>query len=145
MPARDIYHEAVKAALVNDGWTVTDEHYVLRIGKRRVFIDIAAEENLIAAEQAGRKIAVEVKSFVGASAIEDLRDAIGQYVLYRSVLRRKDPDRAPYLAVDMATERGLLAEELSQALIDDETVNLLVVDVTRERIVAWKPHPTARL
>ena len=27
MPARDMYHNAVKAALINDGWTVTHDPY----------------------------------------------------------------------------------------------------------------------
>ena len=49
MPARDIYHHAVKAALINDGWTVTDEDYTLLVGRQRVFVDLAAERDLIAA------------------------------------------------------------------------------------------------
>ena len=45
-------------------------------------IDLGAER-LIAAEKGIEKIAVEVKSFVGSSKIEDLRDAVGQFVIYR--------------------------------------------------------------
>jgi hypothetical protein len=29
MPARDIYHNAVKAALIADGWTITHDPYRL--------------------------------------------------------------------------------------------------------------------
>ena len=36
-----------------------------------MYVDLAAEE-LVAAEKEGRKIAVEIKSFIGASEIEDL-------------------------------------------------------------------------
>ncbi|NMG60676.1 XisH protein, partial [Geitlerinema sp. P-1104] len=28
MPARDIYHEQVKTALIREGWTITDDPYV---------------------------------------------------------------------------------------------------------------------
>ncbi len=31
--AKDIYHEHVKAALIKDGWTITDDPLVLRKGK----------------------------------------------------------------------------------------------------------------
>src|SRR5215468_8214069 len=55
-------------------------------------IDIGAER-LIAAERGAEKIAVEIKSFVGASAMADLENALGQFVLYRSVLKTLDPSR----------------------------------------------------
>jgi hypothetical protein len=32
--ARDIIHEAVKAALINDGWIITDDPFRLEIGKK---------------------------------------------------------------------------------------------------------------
>ena len=50
-------------------------------------IDLAAETP-IAAEKAGRKIAIEVKSFLSPSPITNLYDAIGQYIVYRRLLRR---------------------------------------------------------
>jgi len=37
---------------------------------------------LIGAEKQGRKIAVEVKSFIGHSKLHDLYKALGQYVFY---------------------------------------------------------------
>ncbi|HZS87740.1 MAG TPA: element excision factor XisH family protein [Chloroflexota bacterium] len=138
MPARDIYHAAVKAALIRDGRTITDENYVIWIGRQRVFIDLEAERMVIAAEQGDKKIAVEVKSFVGASAVADLRDAVGQYVMYRSVLRRADPERVPYLAIDAETAQTVFAEPLAEYLVDDEQVHLLIVSIDVERILAWR-------
>ena len=32
MPAKDIYHEAVKIALEKDGWLITDDPLVLKSG-----------------------------------------------------------------------------------------------------------------
>jgi hypothetical protein len=138
MPARDIYHHAVKAALIDDGWTVTDEDYTLLVGRQRVFIDLAAERDLIAAQQGNEQIAVEVKSFVGLSAVADLRNAVGQYVMYRSVLRRIDPNRVPYLAIDTETAQTIFAEPLAEYLVEDEHVLLIVVDIATERIVEWR-------
>ena len=79
MPAKDIYHDAAKQALINDGWTITHDPYTIKIGRRDVFVDLGAEK-LLAAEKEGRKIAVEIKSFVGRSEIADLQDALGQFI-----------------------------------------------------------------
>lgn len=93
---------------------------------------------VITAEQGNQKIAVEVKSFVGASPVADLRDAIGQYVMYRSVLRRIEPERIPYLAIDAVTAQEIFTEPLARYLVADEQVYLVVVDIITERIVAWR-------
>ena len=63
MPARDIYHETVKNALIKDGWTITHDPLVLRWGTTDVYVGLGAEQ-LLAAEKRGQKIAVEIKSFV---------------------------------------------------------------------------------
>ena len=65
MPARDTYHDAVCKALVKDGWTITDDPLRLVWGKKDYYVDLGAER-ILAAERHGRRIAVEVKSFVGA-------------------------------------------------------------------------------
>jgi len=74
MPAKDIYHEQVKSALVNDGWVVTHDPYTIAFGQRNVFVDFGAER-MLAAEKGNQKIAVEIKSFQGASDIRDLEQA----------------------------------------------------------------------
>ncbi len=66
MPAKDIYHDTVKRALEKDGWKITAENLSLPWGGTQTYIDISADE-VFAAEKEGRKIAVEVKSFVGKS------------------------------------------------------------------------------
>lgn len=138
MPARDIYHTAVKTALIADGWHITAEDYTIPVGFQRVYIDLQADRELITASQGNTKIAVEVKSFIGQSLVKDLRDAVGQYVLYRSVLRRFDPERIPYLAIDVETAQSLFAEPLAEYLVLDERVLLIIVDITAERIVEWR-------
>ncbi len=46
--AKDIYHDTVKTALEKDGWTITDDTFTLSVGKRDVFVDLAAEKPLTA-------------------------------------------------------------------------------------------------
>jgi hypothetical protein len=38
MPARDLYHQAVKAALIADGWTITHDPYRVGFGGKDVYI-----------------------------------------------------------------------------------------------------------
>ncbi len=114
MPARDIYHEAVKNALVKDGWTITHDPLTIRVGERNLFVDLGAEQ-IIGAEKEARKIAVEVKTFSGLSDVTDLHEALGQFVLYREVLAEMQPERELYLAVPEAAAEGIFQEEVRNA------------------------------
>lgn len=115
MPAKDTYHDAVRNALVKDGWTITDDPFRLVWGKRDFYVDLGAER-VVAAEKAGKRIAVEVKSFLGASPMHDLEQALGQFVLYRSILEEQEPGRVLFLAIpDEAAE--ILGEPVGQLLI----------------------------
>lgn len=80
MARLDIYHDTVKRALKKDGWTITHDPFELRIGAKRLIMDLGAER-VISAEKGSRKIVVEIKSFVGRSSIRDLEQALGQYIL----------------------------------------------------------------
>jgi XisH protein len=81
MAAKDIYHDQACNALLKDGRIITDDPLVLSWGPRDYLVDRGAEK-LMAAEKGDQRIAVEVKSFVGPSPIEDLKVALGQFVLY---------------------------------------------------------------
>jgi XisH protein len=72
MPKLDIIHDAVKNALIKDGWTITDDPYRIKYEEITVYADLAAER-LMAAERADRRIVVEIKSFVGSSRLHDWR------------------------------------------------------------------------
>lgn len=136
MPARDIYHDTVIIALEKDGWTITDDQLKLTVGNRSVFVDLGAEK-LFAAEKEGRKIAVEIKSFVGASPIRDLEEALGQYVLYTSILEEQQPDRLVYMAVTKAIFRDFFSEPICQLLMRRTVVRLIVFDPKKKEITQW--------
>lgn len=38
MAAEDFYHDTVRIALIKDGWTITDDPFSLKVGKRALFI-----------------------------------------------------------------------------------------------------------
>ncbi|MEQ9668213.1 XisH family protein [Coleofasciculus sp. G2-EDA-02] len=136
MPAKDIYHNAVRFALVKDGWEILTEDYTLEYGGDRLYVDIAAEKS-IAAEKQGQKILVEVKSFLGRSFINDLEQAVGQYVVYRDVLVETDLDFELYLAITQGTYKSYFQRQLAQMIINRNQVKLLIVDAENEVIVQW--------
>jgi hypothetical protein len=138
MPAKDIYHDTVKRALIKDGWTITHDPLRLQWGTKDMYVDLGAER-LVAAEKAGRKIAVEVKSFIGPSEIEDLKDALGQFVLYRAVMSKTEPDRELYIAVRDAIYTELFEEPVGKLLMETEQIGLAVFDPEKEVIVKWIP------
>ncbi|RLC14385.1 MAG: fatty-acid synthase [Deltaproteobacteria bacterium] len=142
MPKRDLVHNLIKQALINDGWNITDDPYVISYGKRFLFVDLGAEEGgFVGAQREGVKIAVEIKDFQGKSAIADLEQAVGQYVLYRLLLGKTDPDRLTYLAVPSVTYEGIFREPVGELVISDLPLNLIVTDTERKEVIRWIPPP----
>jgi hypothetical protein len=136
VPQRDIYHDAVKSALVKEGWTITHDPFTLPFGSHNLYVDLGAER-LVAAERDGERIAVEIKSFVGASEIADLEQALGQYLLYRSLLQRKEPARTMILAVPLETFESILSTDLGRVVREDYALALLVFDPDGKVIRQW--------
>lgn len=98
--AKDIYHDTVRTALEKDNWIITDDPLTLKVGRRDLFLDLGAEK-LLAAQREGKKIAVEIKSFISQSPVKDLENALGQYILYLKILERLEPERILYLAINL--------------------------------------------
>ncbi len=96
--AKDLFHPAVKQALLKEEWIITADPLIIKIEGVKFEIDLAAEK-ILGSEKAGRKIAVEVKSFLNSSAITDFHVALGQFLNYRLALQMKEPDRTLYLVV----------------------------------------------
>jgi hypothetical protein len=137
MPAKDIYHDCVKNALIKDAWTITHDPYILTFGQKNVFVDLGAER-VLAAEKDDKRIAVEIKSFQSASDIQDLEMALGQYVFYRSLLRRFEAERQLFLAVPESVYVSTLDEPIARPVVEDLAVALMVFDPQREVIVKWR-------
>lgn len=137
MSAKDIYHELVKRLLIRDGWTITHDPLDVNYKKVRFHIDLGAEQ-LFGAQRENVKIAVEVKSFVGGSAITDFYLAFGQYDAYSRALIRVEPDRIVYLAMPLVAYRLLFVTKPIGELFEDD-LNLVVFDPDTEEIVEWIP------
>jgi hypothetical protein len=75
MPAKDVYHDVVKEALIKAGWTITHDPLVLWWGTVDVYVDLGAEK-LLAAEKGADKIAVPEEIYQSI-----FEEAIGKLLL----------------------------------------------------------------
>lgn len=136
MTAKDFFHETVKRGLTKDKWIVTDDPLELEWEEVTVKIDLGAER-LIAAERGEEKIAVEIKSFIGTSAISDFHTALGQFLNYRIMLEVNEPDRLLYLAVPFEAYQTFFQSRLAQVAIERHQLKLIIYEPATEEIVQW--------
>lgn len=136
MPAKDRYHDAIKNALIKDGWFVTNEPLRIRYDEIRVYADMAAKK-LFSAEKDDQKIAVEVKSFISRSPVRELETALGQYIIYRGFLSLIEPERMVYLAIRKSTYQEFFQQVAIQTILKQNQILMLVVNTDREVIVQW--------
>jgi hypothetical protein len=136
LPARDIYHDICKKALIKEGWKITHDPYLISFGTKNVFVDLGAER-MLAAEKNEQRIAVEIKSFRSASDIQDLEMAVGQYVFYRSLLTRCDTERKLFLAVPESVFASTLNEAIARPVLEDLSISVIAFDPEKEVICKW--------
>jgi hypothetical protein len=136
MSRKDLFHEAVRNALEKDGWTITHDPYLLKFGEQKLQVDLGAEMP-VAAEREGQKIAVEIKSFVSASTVTDLYAAIGQYMMYRTLMQKSEPERTLYLAVPNDAYYEVFDPAHGRDLRQELAVRLIVYEAEEETILQW--------
>ncbi|MDJ1180556.1 element excision factor XisH family protein [Roseofilum sp. BLCC_M91] len=135
MPRRDRYHNIVRNALIKEGWTITHDPLILGNLELRVYPDLGAEKP--ASDRYSISLAVEIKVFGNIGQISELEKAIGQYVLYRSILKRSGSTRQPYLAISSTIYQQLFQKTIIQNLIEDEKIHLIVFNPNLEEIEQW--------
>jgi hypothetical protein len=137
MAAKDRFHDAVKQALLKEQWVITADPLILKIDRVKFEIDLAGEK-VFAAEKAGQKIAVEIKSFLNPSAVTDFHSALGQFLNYRLGLQMNEPDRTLYLAIPLDIFESFFQERFTQEAVRQYQVKLIVYEPVQEVIIEWK-------
>jgi hypothetical protein len=82
---------------------------------------------------------VEIKSFLGSSAISDFHEALGQYLDYKEGLVHRDPDRQLYLAVPFVTYETFFQLPFAQHMIKRYQLKLIVYNPESKGIVQLLP------
>ncbi len=139
MAQLDKIHDAVKNALIKDGWTITADPFRIEFEEYRLYADLAAERP-IAAVRENEKIVVEIKSFLNRSSVSDFEQALGQYLIYRRLLSQIEPETKIFLAISEATYTDFFTLKATQFILETEQVSLFTVDLQNEEIERWIKH-----
>lgn len=134
--AYDDCHPQVVHALEKGGWRVDPKSFYLELDEIVVAPDIRAQYINGVAQQI---IVVEVKCFSDEATTQDeLYRAIGQYMIYRNVLKVKQHLFKLYLAVPKPVFDNLFKGEVVSATVQEAQIRFLVVDIEREEIIEWR-------
>ena len=135
--SKDRFHQTVKIALQKENWQITHDPLPIQADLfTEMYIDLGAE-HLIAAERKEEKIAVEIKSFLGISAISQFHTAMGQFINYRYALEDQEPDRTLYLAISTQIYDTFFQRPFIQSVIQRSQVKLIVYHISKEVITQW--------
>jgi hypothetical protein len=133
MPALDRCHPIVERALQKEGWRVSSPGR-FSTEERDIYIDILASRQQNGAAQ--QLLLVEVKCFLeGLNLTQELYTALGQYLVYRAMLKLLQNNTPLYLAIPRT-----IFEQLDAAIMDaiaDNKIKVIVVDFEVEAITRW--------
>ena len=135
--AKDIIHDAVKNALIKDGWQITHDPFRIEYEELEVFADLAAEHSPIIALKDQQKIIVEIKTFAERSFIRALQQTLGQYALYLDLIELTQQDHELYLAISQFVYSSYFMRSATRQIVQRHQLKLLVVDTHKEEVVTW--------
>jgi hypothetical protein len=91
----------------------------------------------LAAGKAGHKIIVEIKSFIGQSAMQDFKEALGQYQTYLPFLSELGLEHKLYLAVSDVVYAQFFQRPSIRLLVKWHTLPIMVVNTAEQELVEW--------
>ena len=138
MPKKDKFHETVKVALEKGQWHITnDPLFVPTKGGHNFFIDLGAER-IIGAEKNGENIAVEIKSFSGASPMYTFYEILGQFLVYKMALREQSKIWELYIAISDIGFKKLDDSPIFSKAIQEYQLKFVVIHPASQSIIEWK-------
>ena len=135
MPSFDQCHNQVMRALQKDGWRITEQQVPMKLGRRRVFIDLRATHGANGSRQ--ELALIEVKCFPDPqNTSQDIYTAVGQYILYRAMLRELELDIPLYLSIPEVIYNDVF-DTIVQRAVAESQIKLVIVNLDEERVVRW--------
>ena len=135
--AKDKIHDAVRNALIKDGWFISKEYFKLEYEEIEVYADLLAERPPIVAERAEYRIVIEIKTFAGRSFIRELQQALGQYEIYLDLIELANLNYELYLAVNESVYEQFFLRAATKQIVERHQVKLVIVDIQQEEVVKW--------
>jgi hypothetical protein len=135
MPSFDQCHSQVMRALQKDHWNITEQQVPMKLGRRRVFVDLLASRGTNGSRQ--ELALIEVKCFSDAqNTSQEIYTAIGQYILYRAMLRELELDIPLYLSIPETIFNNVFDIVVQRAIADSQ-IKSVIVNLDEERVVRW--------
>jgi XisH protein len=91
----------------------------------------------LAAEKAGNKIAVEVKSFVGPSTVNEFHKAVGQFNDYYVALEIQEPNRILFLAIPEDIWLRFFQKRVIQKSLERIEAKIIIYNPEINEIIQW--------
>ena len=91
----------------------------------------------MSAEKNGEKIAIEIKSFIGLSDLDQFEDALGQFLIYLFALRKIEEDRVLYLGIPRDFYENFFSDPFFVELCLFYKVKILVYNEIKAVINKW--------
>jgi hypothetical protein len=135
MSRLDQCHYQVVRALEKDGWTIHDLPARFQIPDRTIYVDIEASRQTNGTHE--QIMLAEVKCFPDIdSTTRELYIAVGQYMIYRSVLKRANVKIPLYLAIPEPIYT-LVFDDSVHDMISEAKIKVVVVDLLEEVVRQW--------
>ena len=99
-------------------------------------VDLAAERKN-GGQHTERIIAIEIKSFTGASIIHAFHEALGQFLNYRAAIEEQRLNRELFIAVSTDGWARLNRLKFVQRRIRQFKLQFLLINVHTKSVVAW--------
>ena len=80
---------------------------------------------------------IEIKVLGGASKVEDFEKALGQIMLYRTLMEALSIENKVFLAVSDDVHTKFFQRKAIQLVVEVQKINLLIFNVEEEIIVKW--------
>jgi len=137
MPQIDKCHWQFVRSLEKQDWFAAAKPFILRLDEDHwIYIDISASKY-----QSGKQDAimvVELKCFLEKDdETTDLYAGLGQYFVYRNLLRQFEIPHPLYLAVPTHAYYGVIQRMAVLPLIAENGIKMIIVDLEREEIEQW--------
>ncbi len=133
--AFDVCHDQIVRALQKAGWRIDGESVQLAIEERTGFIDIRARRDTNGSIQ--QVLYIEVKCFSDENRMTtEVYTALGQYMVYRTMLDRLNLTMPLYLAVPEDTFTKIF-DSVIMEIVRRNQMKLMIVNIDQETIVQW--------
>jgi hypothetical protein len=135
MPALDKCQGIVERVLQKAGWNIDTRQMTLPLPTTSLFVDIRAHR---ISEDGDREIlVVEAKCFSQQSSqLHDLYSSIGQYLVYRNLMRELNMLYPIYLAIPVHAYEGVF-QLAGMDTVKETKISLIVFDMVAEEVIEW--------